>query len=92
MLRKIGKNFQRESDEISEQITFKSMGVSEFSGLKRYSSVDNSTQSRLVTSSAIGNQPDLSTTYKPGATEAKTAYREGSKWEKVEVSQLIYNC
>jgi hypothetical protein len=40
--------------------------------------------------SAIGNQSDLSTTYKPKVTKAKSANREESKWEKGEVSQLIF--
>jgi hypothetical protein len=51
----------------------------------------NSTQGRLVMSSAVGNQPDLSTMHKPRATKAKAANREGGKWEKGEVRQRLIN-
>jgi len=44
---------------------------------------------RLVMNHAVGNQSDLSTTYKPMVTTVKAANREGSEWEKGEVSQLI---
>ena len=44
---------------------------------------------RLVMNHAVGNQSDLSTTYKPIVTTVKAANRKGSKWEKGEVSQLV---
>lgn len=47
----------------------------------------NSTQGRLVMSSAVGIQSDLSTTYKSEATMTKAVNREGDKWEKGEVRQ-----
>ena len=47
----------------------------------------NSTQGRLVMSSAVGIQSDLSTTYKSEVTRTKAANREGGKWEKGEVRQ-----
>jgi hypothetical protein len=47
----------------------------------------NSTQCRPVMGSAVSNQPDLSTTYKPEVTKVKTVNREVGKWEKGEVRQ-----
>lgn len=47
----------------------------------------NSTQGRLVMSSAVGIRSDLSTTYKSEATRTKAVIREGGKWEKGEVRQ-----
>jgi len=39
--------------------------------------------------SAVSNQSDLSTTYKPEATMAKSVDREEYKWEKGEVGQHL---
>ena len=49
----------------------------------------NSTQGRLVMSSTVGIQSDLSTTYKPKVTMVKMANREECKWEKGEVRQHL---
>ena len=50
----------------------------------------NSTQGRLVMSSAAGIQSGLSTTYKSEATMTKAVNREGGEWEKGEVRQRLY--
>ena len=50
----------------------------------------NSTQCRLVMSSAVGIQSDLSATYKSEVTMTKAVNREGGKWEKGEVRQRLY--
>ena len=50
----------------------------------------NSTQGRLVMSSAVGIQSGLSTTYKSEATTTKAVNREGGMWEKGEVRQRLY--
>ena len=47
----------------------------------------NSTQGRLVMSSAVGIQSDLSTTYKSEVTMTKAVNRKEDKWEKGEVRQ-----
>ena len=47
----------------------------------------NSTQGRLVMSSAVGSQSDLSTTYKSEATMTKAVNCKEDKWEKGEVRQ-----
>ena len=47
----------------------------------------NSTQGRLVMSSAVGSQSDLSITYKSEVTMTKAVNCEGGKWEKGEVRQ-----
>jgi len=47
----------------------------------------NSTQGRLVMSTAAGVQSGLSTTYKSEVTMTKAVNREGGKWEKGEVRQ-----
>jgi len=39
--------------------------------------------------SAVSNQPDLSTTYKPEATMVKAVNCEVGKWEKGEVRQHL---
>ncbi len=43
---KIEKDFYRQSNEISKKFSLKSIGVSEFSGLKTYSAISASTQKR----------------------------------------------
>ena len=50
----------------------------------------NSTQGRLVMSSAVGIQSDLSTTYKSEVTMTKAVNRKEDKWEKGEVRQRLY--
>ena len=50
----------------------------------------NSTQGRLVMSSAVGSQSDLSTTYKSEATMTKAVNCKEDKWEKGEVRQRLY--
>ena len=50
----------------------------------------NSTQGRLVMSSAVGIQSDLSTTYKSEVTMTKAVNRKEDKWEKGEVGQRLY--
>jgi len=50
----------------------------------------NSTQGRLVMSTAAGIQSGLSTTYKSEVTMTKAVNREGGKWEKGEVRQRLY--
>ena len=50
----------------------------------------NSTQGRLVMSSAVGIQSDLSTTYKSEVTMTKAVNRKEDKWEKGEVRQRFY--
>ena len=50
----------------------------------------NSTQGRLVMSTAAGIQSGLSTTYKSEVTTTKTVNREGDMWEKGEVRQRLY--
>ena len=50
----------------------------------------NSTQGRLVMSSAVGSQSDLSTTYKSEATMTKAVNCKEGKWEKGEVRQRLY--
>ena len=47
----------------------------------------NSTQGRLVMSSAVGIQSGLSTAYKSEVTMTKAGNRESVKWEKGEVRQ-----
>jgi hypothetical protein len=47
----------------------------------------NSTQGRLVMSSAVGIQSGLSTAYKSKVTMTKAGNRESVKWEKGEVRQ-----
>ena len=49
-----------------------------------------STQGRLVMSSAVGIQSDLSTTYKSEVTMTKAVNRKEDKWEKGEVRQHLY--
>jgi len=49
----------------------------------------NSTQGRLVMSSAAGIQSGLSTTYKSEVTKTKAVNREVGKWEKGEVGQHL---
>ena len=50
----------------------------------------NSTQGRLVMSSAVGRKSDLSTTYKSEVTMTKAVNRKEDKWEKGEVRQRLY--
>ena len=50
----------------------------------------NSTQGRLVMSSAAVIQSGLSTTYKFEATMTKAVNPEDDKWEKGEVRQRLY--
>ena len=45
---KVGGNFYAKSNEISKQITFKSMGVSEFFGLEGYLNTDTSMQNSEI--------------------------------------------
>ena len=49
----------------------------------------NSTQGRLVMSTAAGIQSGLSTMYKSEVTMTKAVNREGGKWEKGEVRQRL---
>ncbi|MBT6726547.1 MAG: hypothetical protein HN867_10285 [Deltaproteobacteria bacterium] len=51
----------------------------------------NSTQGRLVMSSTVGIQSDLSTTYKSEVTMTKAVNCKGGKWEKGEVRQRFNN-
>ena len=50
----------------------------------------NSTQGRLVMSTAAGIQSGLSTTYKSEVTMTKAVNRKEDKWEKGEVRQRLY--
>ena len=51
----------------------------------------NITQGRLVMSSAVGIQSDLSTTYKSEVTMTKAVNCKEDKWEKGEGSQQRYS-
>ena len=50
----------------------------------------NSTQGRLVMSTAVGSQSDLSITYKSEVTMTKAVNCKEDKWEKGEVRQRLY--